>query len=491
MAENELAFALRDPHPVSPGHTLIVAKRLIATWFDATREEQSAIMRLIDEVKATLDRELTPAGYNIGFDAGASAGQIVMHLHVHIIPRFRGDAAGAHGGLRHVIPRAAEHAIAPSSTPPATVQKSAVGSRTVEPGGTDAKRTRALPSPSARVSTSRQASLAAAEGFTCDVTWNQRDPILRFPPERTQASHGEVEARLPDGALYHFRLAGQFVSFARVSGSLTNALPDLLRRWFGPSAGRPGTTYQVRFYAGPEGLCVGPFGSGEVSLAPPAGVMLFDHELESTFGVHPLSRRSGRYGGHLFVFVDREGMLPTPHTVRDLTVQRRPGETAYVLAKHGESYRCLGVGRWDEAAQLWSIPDADFASFRAWGDGGEPARRLPAGVAERAQAVVDVVLARAEATREVCHSDGRRARIVGAAPRGGLRIVGVDGAFSERTISLADLAWVLAASDDVALHGGVLDDLRIHHLRYLEGTPKGSTRWLDSGWAMAIVRSAT
>ena len=87
VASNDLAFAVRDRFPVTEGHTLVVPKRVVATWFEATRQEQLAILDLIDEVKLALDRELKPDGYNVGFNAGAAAGQTVMHLHVHVIPR--------------------------------------------------------------------------------------------------------------------------------------------------------------------------------------------------------------------------------------------------------------------------------------------------------------------------------------------------------------------------------------------------------------------
>jgi diadenosine tetraphosphate (Ap4A) HIT family hydrolase len=104
VASNERAFALRDRFPVSPGHTLVVPRRLIATWFEATPEERSAIFELVDEVKRALDLELRPDGYNIGINAGEAAGQTVMHLHVHVIPRYRGDVDDPRGGVRHVIP---------------------------------------------------------------------------------------------------------------------------------------------------------------------------------------------------------------------------------------------------------------------------------------------------------------------------------------------------------------------------------------------------
>ena len=104
VASNDLAYALRDIHPVSPGHTLVISRRRIATWFDATRSEQVAMLDLVDVVKAALDAELQPHGYNVGFNAGAAAGQTIPHLHVHVIPRFEGDVSDPRGGVRHVMP---------------------------------------------------------------------------------------------------------------------------------------------------------------------------------------------------------------------------------------------------------------------------------------------------------------------------------------------------------------------------------------------------
>lgn len=104
VASNALAFAIRDRYPVSPGHTLVVPRRLVQTWFEASQEEQTALFDLIGVVKLALDAELRPDGYNIGFNVGEAAGQTVMHLHVHVIPRFRGDVPDPRGGVRHVIP---------------------------------------------------------------------------------------------------------------------------------------------------------------------------------------------------------------------------------------------------------------------------------------------------------------------------------------------------------------------------------------------------
>src|SRR5262245_12215147 len=104
LASNDLAFAIADRHPVSPGHTLVIPRRPAVDWFAATDDERRAILALIDVVVQRLDDELHPDGYNVGFNAGTAAGQTVMHLHVHVIPRYAGDVADPRGGIRHVIP---------------------------------------------------------------------------------------------------------------------------------------------------------------------------------------------------------------------------------------------------------------------------------------------------------------------------------------------------------------------------------------------------
>ena len=104
VAENDLALAFRDSYPVSTGHTLVITRRHAETWFDATKEEQLALLELVNEVKAKLDDELYPDGYNVGFNAGEAAGQTVMHIHLHVIPRFDGDIKDPRGGIRGAIP---------------------------------------------------------------------------------------------------------------------------------------------------------------------------------------------------------------------------------------------------------------------------------------------------------------------------------------------------------------------------------------------------
>ena len=83
-------------------------------WFDASDEEKQALWRAVDAVKADLDLELSPAGYNLGINAGEAAGQTVMHLHLHVIPRFEGDMSDPRGGIRGVIPHKQKYGDSPS-----------------------------------------------------------------------------------------------------------------------------------------------------------------------------------------------------------------------------------------------------------------------------------------------------------------------------------------------------------------------------------------
>ena len=77
--QSELVVAIRDLHPVSPGHTLVITRRHAVTYFDATPAMQADIWRAVGELKRALDAELAPAGYNVGFNAHEGAGQAVMH----------------------------------------------------------------------------------------------------------------------------------------------------------------------------------------------------------------------------------------------------------------------------------------------------------------------------------------------------------------------------------------------------------------------------
>jgi diadenosine tetraphosphate (Ap4A) HIT family hydrolase len=97
---NDLCYARYDRYPVSPGHLLLIPYRHIPTLFDATDAELAALLALVREAKTLLDKQLHPDGYNVG----TAAGQTVMHLHVHVIPRYAGDVEDPRGGVRGAIP---------------------------------------------------------------------------------------------------------------------------------------------------------------------------------------------------------------------------------------------------------------------------------------------------------------------------------------------------------------------------------------------------
>ncbi|MBI5462882.1 MAG: HIT family protein [Gammaproteobacteria bacterium] len=104
ILRNDHAFARFDDFPVNPGHCLIIPHRHFASFFEATVEERAAILALVDQARARVDTEFQPGGYNIGVNVGPIAGQSVMHLHVHLIPRYAGDVENPKGGVRGVIP---------------------------------------------------------------------------------------------------------------------------------------------------------------------------------------------------------------------------------------------------------------------------------------------------------------------------------------------------------------------------------------------------
>ena len=104
LFENNLAIAYFDEFPVSTGHMLIITKRHAKTFFDITKEEQIAVIELLNKCKKYIDEKYNPDGYNVGLNCGELAGQSVMHIHMHLIPRYKGDVENPRGGVRGVIP---------------------------------------------------------------------------------------------------------------------------------------------------------------------------------------------------------------------------------------------------------------------------------------------------------------------------------------------------------------------------------------------------
>ena len=488
----------------------------------------------------------------------------------------------------------------------------------------------------------RSERMPSGGSFACKVLWNKRDPILKLPPRSQTAAvpAGERDVRLPDGSVWRFRFRNKSCYVAGPAGKDRNELPDLLRGWFGPNAGKPGTAFHVRFSAAPDGLWVEPertataevlsfpcrtlvtsypslraaagaarrdsFGAfdegpdspgetvalpisrpthrlfaaraigssmdggpspirdgdwvvmrwarGEVpknlfttrkvvlvetagsggdgayqlkrivredgkwllrsdnpetpdfdateetvpiavlvetvrpeQLAPETGSLVSDDRLAEAFGL-PERPSTGRVMGHLFLLAEERGPFVAPDRV-SFPVVRRPGETVFVLARVSKDapWRYCGTGRWHEQESAWDVPELDWGTWHALGAGRSASRRIPAGCEREAAALIARILEKAERGAGHFVREGRTIRVLGPTDRGGLRIDGGPGGFGERTVSKTDFAWVLAARRDVAANGGLLDEHRVNRLRYLEGTPYDSTRWIDTRTALQLL----
>lgn len=104
IVESATAYAIFDKFPVSEGHALIIPKKHISDYFDLSFKEQSACAYLLNKVKETIKKRFNPDGFNVGINIHESAGQTVPHVHIHLIPRYKGDVQEPRGGVRGVIP---------------------------------------------------------------------------------------------------------------------------------------------------------------------------------------------------------------------------------------------------------------------------------------------------------------------------------------------------------------------------------------------------
>ncbi len=109
LVEGSLALAFRDSYPLNPGHALIVPRRHVASWFDATAAERDEMVRLADDARRIIVERDAPDAFNLGINDGPAAGQTVPHLHLHLIPRYEGDVADPRGGVRWIIPERAAY----------------------------------------------------------------------------------------------------------------------------------------------------------------------------------------------------------------------------------------------------------------------------------------------------------------------------------------------------------------------------------------------
>jgi diadenosine tetraphosphate (Ap4A) HIT family hydrolase len=107
VAANDHAVAFFDGFPISPGHVLIVPRRHVASFFDVSEEERRDLFALLTTMREKLVQEKKADGFNVGINDGEAAGQTVLHLHIHLIPRFSGDMPDPRGGVRWIFPQKA------------------------------------------------------------------------------------------------------------------------------------------------------------------------------------------------------------------------------------------------------------------------------------------------------------------------------------------------------------------------------------------------
>ena len=111
ICETATCLAFYDGYPVSPGHALIIPKRHVANYFDLSNHEREAMNVMLQYVKQKVDERFHPDGYNIGINVNEAAGQSVFHVHMHLIPRYKGDVNNPRGGVRAVIPSKKDYTI--------------------------------------------------------------------------------------------------------------------------------------------------------------------------------------------------------------------------------------------------------------------------------------------------------------------------------------------------------------------------------------------
>lgn len=104
ICSHEHCYGVYDANPVSPGHALVIARRHVASFLDLTPGEYQDMWAGLVVVTRVIRERFSPDGFNYGINDGQAAGQTIYHVHLHVIPRYRGDMGDPRGGVRHIIP---------------------------------------------------------------------------------------------------------------------------------------------------------------------------------------------------------------------------------------------------------------------------------------------------------------------------------------------------------------------------------------------------
>jgi ATP adenylyltransferase len=93
VARGELVYAVLNLYPYNPGHLMVVPYRRVSELEDLTDAESAELMGFIQKAIRVIKNVSRPHGFNVGLNLGTSAGgSLADHLHVHVVPRWGGDA---------------------------------------------------------------------------------------------------------------------------------------------------------------------------------------------------------------------------------------------------------------------------------------------------------------------------------------------------------------------------------------------------------------
>ncbi len=93
--EDERALAFLDIYPHAKGHTVVIPKKHVETYFDLDDEQVKNFSLGVRNTMKKVQEVLQSDGFNVGWNQNEVAGQVVPHLHMHIIPRYKGDGGGS------------------------------------------------------------------------------------------------------------------------------------------------------------------------------------------------------------------------------------------------------------------------------------------------------------------------------------------------------------------------------------------------------------
>jgi ATP adenylyltransferase len=93
VARGELVYAVLNLYPYNPGHLMVVPYRRVSELEDLTEPESAELMAFTQKAIRVIKKVSRPHGFNVGLNLGTSAGgSLAEHLHVHVVPRWGGDA---------------------------------------------------------------------------------------------------------------------------------------------------------------------------------------------------------------------------------------------------------------------------------------------------------------------------------------------------------------------------------------------------------------